>query len=133
VEAEIRAAEEAYQKPNRGLETPRYFERKTVAYMMIGALVAVVPFIIMLLERELRPFSWAPFLILAGVGALVGSRRRMEYCGGCWMLLTPRDQSCPKCGATLGEMLHPLTKAQREGGNGEDGPGDGDRKGRGTS
>lgn len=113
-EAELRALDEAHARPLRGAEVPRYFERKTVSYLMVGALVGVLPFVFMLLERDLRPLSWLPLLVPAVLGALVGSRRRIEYCGGCWMLLRASERTCPKCGAVTGAP-QPLTDEARRG------------------
>ena len=118
-EAELRALDQAHARPLRGEEVPRYFERKTVSYLMVGALVGVLPFVFMLLDRELRLLSWLPLLVPAVLGALIGSRRRIEYCGGCWMLLRARERACPKCGAATG-ALQPLTSEARRGADDDD-------------
>lgn len=113
-EAELRALDQAHARPLLGEQVPRYFERKTVSYLMIGALCGVLPFVFMLLEPGLRLLSWLPLAVPAALGALVGSRRRIEYCGGCWMLLRADEATCPKCGAATGE-LRPLTRDARRG------------------
>lgn len=85
----------------------RSYERKTLSYGIIGAIVGIpigLPLGLWALNNA--AIALLPMAVLGLGGALYGRRRRHYSCSACTMILRPSEQSCPKCGARLeGEKL----------------------------
>lgn len=96
-----REQDREHRTPYRDRVSTRHYQTKAIGYAAIGALLSIAPAIFLLADRHTRWLAGLLLVVAGGIGALIGHRRRLNYCGLCAMVVGDDDPRCPKCGARL--------------------------------